>query len=185
ALGGWRCAIVGGSAFALACNSLVGWRMINRQPRHELPHDVTIYVALGPRVSAADDGGNVAAVVDGLEAKLREAGREVSVVAARPGEPPPVPRVELQIQSTDQGDPAMRGAGQLVGGLGLVGAAAAGVTSAAGSSGVVIDVYAVPASGPVTFSGRVTGTTFGNASDSGNVAGAQAAGESIAARLLR
>lgn len=79
----------------------------------------------------------------------------------------------------------MRGAGQLVGGLGLVGAAAAGVTSVAGSSGVVIDVYAVPASGPVTFSGRVTGTTFGNASDSGNVAGAQAAGESIAARLLR
>lgn len=79
----------------------------------------------------------------------------------------------------------MRGAGQLVGLLGLPGAVAGSAMVVGGRSGVVVDVYAVPVSGPPTFTGRVTGTTLGNASDAGNVAGAESAGESIARNLLR
>lgn len=171
--------------WAAACNSLVSWRNVNRAPQHQLPHTLAIYVAVSPQVSSADDGGNVLALVDAIEARLRASGREVTVVPARLDEPAPLPRVELQIQSTAGGDPQMRGAGQLVGLLGLPGAVAGASLTVSGSSSVVVDVYAVPASGPPTFSGRVSGTTFGNASDSGNVAGAEAAGDSIARILLR
>lgn len=79
----------------------------------------------------------------------------------------------------------MRGAGQLVGFFGLPGAVAGAGMIVGGRAGVVVDVYAVPASGPPTFTGRVSGTTFGNASDVGPVAGAESAGESIARSLLR
>jgi hypothetical protein len=47
---------------------------------------------------------------------------------------------------------------------------------------VVVDVYAMPVSGPPTFSGRVTGVTFG--AYGSNVDGAESAGASIARRLL-
>lgn len=176
---------VGGASLCLACNSLVTWRNIAQSPQYQLPQAITIYVAVSPTVSAGDDGGNVLALVDGLESGLRGSGREVSVLAARADEKPPLPRIELQVQSSDGGDPTMRGAGELVGFFGLAGAVAQSATSVAGSSKVVVDVYVVPASGTTTFSARVAGMTFGNASDSGNVAGAQSAGNSIASRLLR
>jgi len=100
-------------------------------------------------------------LVDALEVRLRDSGREVSVIAARLDEVPPLPRVELQFQSTAAGDLQMRGAGQLVGVLGLPGAVSGSGMVLGGRAGVVVDVYAVPASGPPTFTGRVSGTTFG------------------------
>ena len=182
---GGRAALVGLWLLATACNSLVSWRHLNRSPQHHLAQKLSIYVAVSPQVAAADDGGNVLALVDALEAQLRASGREVSVVAARLDEPAPVPRVELQFQSTAAGNPQMRGAGQLVGVLGVPGAVAGTAMVVGGRSGVVVDVYAVPVDGPPTFTGRVSGSTLGNASDVGNVAGAQSAGESIARNLLR
>ncbi len=159
---------------ALSCSSLVAWRNSSRLPQHALPRKVAIYVVVSPHVSAADDGGNVAALVDALEARLRESGREVSVVPARADEAPPVPRIELQIQSTERGNPAMRGAGVFF--------AMPTGEPLEDSARVVVDVYAVPASGPPTFSGRVSGITFGPYGS--NVDGAESAGASIARRLL-
>lgn len=180
-----RVALIGLWLVTAACNSLVSWRNVNRSPQHQLAHKLSLYVAVSPQVAAADDGGNILALVDALEAQLRASGREVTVVAARLDETAPVPRVELQVQSTATGSPQMRGAGQLVAVLGVPGAVAGAAMTVTGRSGVVVDVYAVPASGPPTFTGRVSGTTLGNASDVGNVAGAQSAGESIARALLR
>jgi hypothetical protein len=179
-----RAAVAALSLWVAGCNSLVMWRASTRSPLHQLAHKIAIYVAVSPQVAAADDGGNILALVDALEAKLRASGREVSVIAARLDETPPVPRIELQFQSSEGGDPQMRGAGQLVNVLGLPGLVVGTGMVVHGSSGVVVDIYAVPDSGPPTFTGRVSGTTFGNASDSGNVAGAESAGESIARRLL-
>ena len=172
-LGSWMCLVL--VLGALGCSSLVAWRNSSRLPGHRLPQKIAIYVAISPNVSAADDGGNVAALVDALEARLRESGREVSVVPARPNEVPPAPRIELQVLGTDRGNPEMRGAGQLFG----VWAA----SSDEDFSKIVVDVYAVPANGPPTFSGRVTGVTFG--SYGSNVDGADSAGASIARRLLQ
>lgn len=180
-----RFGLAGVVLLAAACNSVVSWRSLSRAPQHQLAHSLAIYVAVSQQVSSADDGGNILALVDALEARLRASGREVSVVTARLDEPAPLPRVELQFQSTEGGDPQMRGAGALVSMLGLPGAVVGSGMAISGTARVVVDVYAVPASGPTTFAGRVTGITFGNASDSGNVAGAEAAGESIARNLLR
>ncbi|HEY6081114.1 MAG TPA: hypothetical protein VIW29_20005, partial [Polyangiaceae bacterium] len=42
-----------------------------------LPREVTVYVVVSDRVAQADDGGNVAAMLDVLESELREEMRVV------------------------------------------------------------------------------------------------------------
>lgn len=159
-----------------ACST---WSLRTRAPGHTLPQKVVLFVAVAKSVSAADDGGGVAALVDGVEAGLRARGREVEIVAAHPDEAPPVPRVELQVQSSEAGDPGMRGAGNyapLVVGAPLF-------LSAIGK--VVIDVYVVPASGPPTLSGRMTARLSSTTSGYDAVSDAEAAGATIARNLLR
>jgi hypothetical protein len=155
------------------------WTLKTRAPGHTLPQKGVLFVAIAKNVSAADDGGAVAALVDGLEAGLRARGREVEIVAAHPDEAPPVPRVELQVQSSETGDPGMRGAGNYM-------PLAVGVPLALSAMGkVVIDVYVVPESGPPTLSGRMTARLSSTTSGYDAVSDAEAAGTTIALNLLR
>jgi hypothetical protein len=91
-----------------------------------LAREVTVYVAVTDQV-AETDTGNIAAMVDALEADLRDAGRSVTIVAARQDERPPAARLELQVMGSDSGSAGMRGAGNLVGFFG--GAVGAGSSS--------------------------------------------------------
>jgi hypothetical protein len=145
------------------------------------PNEVVIYVAVSDQV-AKSDTGNVAAMVDTIESELREEGRVVSIVAARLDERPPLPRVEIQVASSDSGDAQLRGAGDLSGllmpvtGVALVGA---------GSGHMRVDAYVVPADGrKARFIGRYESGSFGAISDQETAAG-ERVGSSIAAALLR
>jgi hypothetical protein len=85
-----------------------------------VPHAVTVYVAVSD-AAAKTDSGNVAAMVDAIEAKLTKEGYLVTIVAARSDERPPVPRLELQVLSSDSGSATARGAGDLTGFFGTAG----------------------------------------------------------------
>jgi hypothetical protein len=165
------------------CSGLVLWKMRRTTAAHHMPAHVVVYVAISPQVASVDDGGNVAALVDGLERELVARGKQVTVVAAQLDERPPVPRVELQFQIVDKGDMELRGAGQLTS---LLGAPVGfGAITPTDSSDVLVDIYAVPESGPVTFTGRLRATNWGSTTGHDSVAAAENAGESIANTLLR
>jgi len=150
---------------------------------HHVPEHVVVYVAVSRQVASVSDGGNVAALVDGLERELVAHGRQVTVVGARLDERPPVPRIELQFQFVDVGDPQLRGAGQLGNLLGAP--LGVSVMTVGDSSDVHVDIYAVPESGPVTFTGRLRATNWGSTTGHDAVAASESAGESIAKTLLR
>ncbi len=140
--------------------------------------EVTIYVAITPEV-AESDTGNVAAMVDALEADLREAGYAVTIVGARSDEKPPVPRVEIQVMSSDSGNAKARGAGQLLGGA--VGTAIA----IANGGSMLVDTYWVPGgTAPARYLSRYGGSSFGSSSEA-EVAAGNRVGHSIARGLLR
>jgi hypothetical protein len=165
------------------CSGVVLWKMRVTTAEHRVPDDVVVYVAVSPLVADNDDGGNVAALVDGLERELRARGKRVTVVPARLDERPPLPRVELQFQVTDAGDPELLGAGQL---LNLIGTPAGiGVGTFGTRSEVAVDIYAVAPTGAVTFTGRLKATNWGSTTGHDSVAAAESAGESIAKTLLR
>jgi hypothetical protein len=148
-----------------------------------LPPAVAVYVAITDQV-AKTDTGNIAAMVDVIEADLRDAGRSVTIVAARQDERPPVPRLELQVMGSDSGNATMRGAGNLGGffgaGVGLAGTAVA----FAGRGTISVDAYVVPNGvGPAVYLGRIESSSFGAMSDEAIVAG-ERAGHAIAWRAL-
>ena len=165
------------------CEGVVQWQSLQRTPQHQLPRDVVVYVAVSPLVASVDDGGNVSAVVDGLERGLIDAGKRVTIVAARPDEAPPPTRVELQFQVADRGDPELHGAGQLANLMGTP--AGVGVITTDDSSDVLVDVYAVPANGAATFAGRIQASNWGSSSGYDSIAISVRAGHTIARALLR
>jgi hypothetical protein len=139
---------------------------------------VTIYVAITPEVEK-NDTGNVAAMVDALEADLREAGYEVSIVAARADEKPPVPRVEIQVMGSDSGDARARGAGNLMGGL-------IGATMVLANLGsMLVDTYWVPGGAAESrYLKRYKGSSFFSMSEE-EVAAGDRVGHAIADDLLK
>ncbi len=142
----------------------------------DFPREVTVYVAVSERV-AKTDSGNVAAMVDALEADLRENGRFVNIVGARPGEKPPVPRVELQVWDSDSGDAGLRGAGQMM--MSPVGTALV----AGGSGSMVVHAYVVNAKG-ASYLGRFSHGSFGAVTEV-EIAAGERTGHAIASKLAR
>jgi hypothetical protein len=142
------------------------------------PHEVTVYVAVSARVGQSDRG-NVAAMVDALEADLREGGSLVSILGARLDERPPVPRLEIQVRDSDSGEPVLRGAGQLtqlmspLTGLALVGG---------GGGSMDVDAYIVDKDNVAHYVGHFESGSFG-ATTEVDVAAGDRVGHAIARRL--
>lgn len=146
----------------------------------DFPREVTVYVALSRRV-ARTDSGNVAAMVDALEADLRADGRFVNIVAARLDEAPPVPRVEIQVRDSSAGDAGLRGAGKLSGLLmPLAGVALVG----AGDGSMRVDAYVVTSDNRARLLGRFSSSGFGATSEE-SVAAGDRLGHSLASALER
>ena len=146
----------------------------------DFPRDVTVYVAVSQRV-AKTDSGNVAAMVDALEADLRADGRVVTIVAARLDEAPPVPRVEIQVRDSSSGDAQLRGAGRLSGMLmPVVGVALTG----AGDGSIEVDAYVVTSDNRARALGHYASSSFGATSEESLAAGDRL-GHSLASSLER
>ena len=159
-----------------------GAACVQRKARYPLPQQVTVYVAISDRV-AKTDTGNVSAMVDAIEADLREAGHFVDIVAARDDEAAPVPRVELQVRTSDPTDM------EALAGARLASMVTPVAVVALGASGAMdVDAFIVSnAQSPATYVGRVRtsslfGVTLGQ--DETTLAG-ERAGHSIASKLLR
>jgi hypothetical protein len=162
-------------------------KRVPQEPPREalLGRDVTLYVAVSDAV-AKTDTGNVAAMVEAIEADLREEGHTVTTVVARSDERPPKARLEVQVLNSDSGDAAVRGAGHLVelgtagGVLGPVGS----VVAYAERGKIVLDAYVVRSgSQPAVYLGRVEASSFGAVSDEAIAAG-ERSGHFIAWRAL-
>ena len=153
-----------------------------RKARYPLPQQLTLYVAISDQV-AKTDNGNVSAMVDALEADLREAGHFVDVVAARNDEAAPVPRIELQVRTSDPADMEALGGAQLVS---MTTPLAVVPLGASGSMDV--DAFIVSsAQAPATYLGRVRTTSMFGATLGQNettLAG-ERAGHGVASKLLR
>jgi hypothetical protein len=144
----------------------------------DFPREVTVYVAVSQRV-AKNDTGNVAAMVDALEADLRADGRFVTIIAARLDEAPPVPRVEIQVRDSSAGNAELRGAGQLSGLLmPLTGVALVG----AGNGSMEVDAYVVTRDNRSRLLGRYSSSGFGAISEE-SVAAGDRVGHSVASAL--
>jgi hypothetical protein len=119
---------------------------------YRVPQFIYLYVAVSDEVARTDDQGAVSALVEAIEADLRAAGYQVQLVAARDDEPPPLPRIEIHVISSDTGDREMRGAGNLLrfGTAGLGPAIRSAGGGAATSMGiyargtVIVDYYMLP-----------------------------------------
>jgi hypothetical protein len=108
----------------------------------------------------------------------------VPIEVAKPGDKPPVPRIELQMVESSGGNTAMRGAGQFAGAVPVPGSGAVGIgTGIAGASSIVVDCYVVAANGKVTFQGRVSGATLGNTTGYDAVEAGERVGSSIASTI--
>jgi hypothetical protein len=145
-----------------------------------LPTEVTLYVAVSDAVADADTGV-VLALVDALETDLREEGYQVTVLAARPDERPPRPRLEVQVVASDGGDETLRGAGQFGGLFGLTGSAVGIAAMVSGASDIEVEYYVVSANGgKPTVQGQLSAGSIGDdAADAG-----KSAGHAIARRLI-
>jgi hypothetical protein len=156
-----------------------------QRARHPLPREVTVYIAVSDQV-AKTDSGNVAAMVDAIEADLREGGHFVSIVAARSDERAPLPRVELQVRTSDPADTELLAGAQLVS-MAAVPVGVGVIAIGAGGS-IEVDAFIVSkAGGAPTYLGRfASGSFLGSAlgQDETNLAG-ERAGHDIAMALLR
>jgi hypothetical protein len=126
------------------------------------------------RAVANSDSGLAAAVIDALSTDLIRRGYTVPIEVWKPGDVPPVPRLELQIVESSGGDTVMRGAGQLAGVPG---------TEIAGAGSISVDCYVVAANGKVTFQGRVSALTLGNTTGYDAVEAGERVGLSIASAV--
>lgn len=147
-----------------------------------MPPVVSVYVVVSAQV-AKDDQGNVAAMVETLEAELHEAGYQVSIVPARDDETPPASRLELRVLTSEAADREFAAGAQLGGYLlPVVGVAAMG----GGGGEIVVEAYWVPGgNGKPTHLGRfAAGTFMAMAEDTQTVAG-ERAGRRIASNLFK
>lgn len=169
---------MGGTKYALLGLALTICGCTRVQPRSPLallfPHEVTLYVAVGPR-AAESDSGNVSAMVDALEEDLKKVGRVVNIVGARLGDPPPLPRLEIQVSDSDSGNRTLRGAGQLTQLLTPVGTALV----AAGGGSMVVDVWSVTADNIAEYEGHYSAGSFGAGGQDAAIAAGERVGHSI------
>lgn len=172
-LGGRLTILVGGLLSVLGCTPQLSPRVAR-----VFPEQVTIYVAVSARV-AKTDTGNVSAMVDALEADLKEAGRLVSIEGARLGEKPPLPRLEIQVRDSDSGDAQLRGAGQLTQ---LLSPLTSLALIAAGGGNMVADVYIVDEGDRSQYVGHFTGGSFGAVTEV-EIAAGERVGHQIARHL--
>jgi hypothetical protein len=124
-------------------------------------------------------------MVDAIEADLRESGHSVSIVGARNDERPPLPRVELQVRTSNPADTEAMAGAQLISMAGVPVGAGAVAIGAGGS--IEIDAFVVPRQGAPRYLGRFASSSFGGATlgqDETNLAG-ERAGHHIADELLR
>jgi hypothetical protein len=154
-----------------------------RPGRAPLPKKIPLYVAISPAVENTDDGGLIAALVESLEADLREDGYEVAILVAGADEKPPVPRIELQVLSADGGNQKLRGAGN----LGGVFVPVVGLATTFGAAGrVVVDCYVVQGEpAKVTYSARFAAGTIGESATGYSTSGAESTGRRIASAITR
>lgn len=145
-----------------------------------LGHEVALYVAVSDAV-AKSDTGNVAAMVEAIEAELHEAGHVVTTIAARSDEAPPERRLEVQVLESSSGDATVRGAGRMTEHVaGVVGTAIVAVSG----GNIVVDAYVVRGRDlPVVYLGRMEVGSFGSPSDDAIAAGSRS-GHWIAWRAL-
>lgn len=170
----WR----GGILSLAACSLLLGCPPRRPVGAPFFGHDVQLYVAL-TELAAKTDSGNVAAMVDAIEADFHEQGYAVTIVGARRGEPPPPVRLEVQVMSSASGDATVRGAGYLVGGF--VGSAIA--LSEKGS--MVVDAYVVRGGAwPPLYLGRFKANSLFVTTEE-SIASGQRTGHAVASAALR
>jgi hypothetical protein len=150
--------------------------------RYPLPPVINLYVVVSAQV-AREDSGNVSALVETLEAEMRDAGHQVNIVPARDDEGPPAARVELRVLTSEAADQELMAGAQLGN---IVGAPAGVGVFAHGGGGIVVDAYFVPGNRQrASYLGRFeAGTLFAMAEDAQTVAG-ERAGESIARQLFK
>lgn len=165
------------------CPTMRTWDTQQTLRPYRLPRQVIVYVAISREVAATNDQGQVQAVVDGLDRRLREAGHDVAIEGARPGEAPPAPRVELQFRSLRPGATSE----WIAPGALLVPIAAGAATAAVAyydRAEMVVDVYAVLSDGTPAFRGRIESTHTGAITGWNPADAAEGTGESIADALL-
>lgn len=163
-----------------ACQT--SWQIERTTRDYQLPHEIPIYVAVSDQVANTDNGALVLELVETLEEDLKAQGHLVSVVAARVDEPPPMPRIELQVMATSSGSSGMRGAGAIAPVLEpALGPLAIGLAYG-GAPSVIVDCYVVlePDSAPA-FSGRLD--ALNTRSDTGWEGVGENAGHAIARRI--
>jgi hypothetical protein len=154
-------------------------------------HDVTLYVALTP-LAEKSDSGNVAAMVDAIDADLREAGYNVTIEAARRNEAPPAVRLEVQVMSSVSGDASARGAGRLFGlgvaPINLVAPVVAVSPAAFTENGaMVVDAYVVRGGAvPPLYLGRFNASSVSFSPDSEEpILAGKRTGHAVAHTVLR
>jgi hypothetical protein len=181
----WVLAVAGlatGSLLA-GCPTMRTWDVQETLRAYRLPRKVTVYVAISPEVAAVNDQGQVEAVVDGIERRLRETGRDVTIEGARPGEAAPTPRVELQFRSVRPGATS-----EWIAPGTLLVPIATGVATAAlayyDRAEMIVDVYAILPNGSPAFRGRIESTHTGAVTGWNPAGAAEGTGESIANALL-
>lgn len=154
------------------------WAKKEQADDYSLPRKVTLYVVMSDEV-ADGDSGLAAAVVETLEADLKEDGYAVELVVARKGEAPPVPRIELQILDSRSGSAGARNTANV-----LWGTLPGGVASIAAADSIAIDCRVVldRASKPV-FSGRIKNQILAGSTGQDGVAMGRKVGEEIADTL--
>jgi hypothetical protein len=140
-----------------------------------------LYIVVSAQV-AKEDTGNVSGMVETLEAELRDAGHQVTIVPARDDEAPPPARIELRVLTSEAADQELMAGAQLGN---LVGTPAGIGVFAFGGGGIVVDAYFVPGGNqqPSHIGRFDAGTLFAMAEDAQTVAGERAV-HSIARKLF-
>lgn len=145
-----------------------------RPPRFPLPQQVTLYLAVSDQ-AAQSDNGNVASMIEALEADLKDAGYLVQLVTAHPSEPPPVPRVEIQVRNAKAADQQRLGTAQLIGGpLLTIGA----------NGSLLVDTFVVAQGKPPAYAGRTESSSIMAMTEDAQTAAGERAGHAIARNLL-
>lgn len=152
-----------------------------RPPLLALPREVTLNIAVSDQV-AKTDNGNVAAMVEVIEADLKDAGYFTQLVTAHPAEAPPLPRVEIQVRTASSADRERMGSAQLVSwAVTPVG----GVLAIGANGSIMVDTFFVAEGRKPTYVGRTESSSIMAMTEDAQTAAGERAGHAIARDLLR